>query len=124
MADKIDYPIVGMIVDKQGRTLVAAQNGIYELRSSFKGDELVALTQPTERSLRETVEREQAIASETRRLVEESRQKEASDGNDQALKLEENPQDAGKEDGKAIEQKADTPLLGADAESKPAPSSH
>ena len=35
------------------------------------------------------LEREQAIASETRRIVEDSRQKEASNGNDKAVKLEE-----------------------------------
>lgn len=113
-----------MVVDKQGRTIVAAQNGIFELRSSFKGDELVALTPEYEPSLRETVEREQAIAAETRRIVEESRQKEASDGNDKAVKLEEDPQNAGKEVGQAIEPQTDASLLDADAETKPAPSSH
>jgi hypothetical protein len=121
---KVQYPIIGMVVDKQGRTIVAAQNGIYELRSSFKGDELVALTPDDEPSLRETVEREQAIAAETRRIVEDSRQKEASNGNDQAVKLEEDPQNAGEEVGKAIEPETDASLLDADAETKPAPSSH
>lgn len=108
--------IVGIVVDRGGRTLVAAQNGIFELRSHAKGDELAPLTTPGEAALREAAEREEKQNEELKELVAASRAKEASDGNV-------NAQDQQKVDAPESERQAivepEQQAVGAPVESQP-----
>ncbi len=104
MGNRVKYPIVGMMQDRSGRTLVAAQNGIFELRSHLKGDELVPLATAGEAAIDEALKHERDVADETRRIVEASRSKEATHGQSPDVPQGGNEKDAKEEvHGEAVE---------------------
>jgi len=69
--------IVGIIKDRQGRTVVAADNGVFELRESMEGDSFVLLAaSEADRVADEYAEHERQVNASVRNAVDASRRRE------------------------------------------------